>query len=163
VANRVGRRGAALLFFALLDFVYCYGLLSRAPAVDAVLRLDERHHAAALWAACWGVVGVICLVFAFRDVRHPGVHGGGRVEGGVGAAAAVRLAGRQRRAAATCRRSSGWRSPAFVFLIAGGIPAAPPRAGEEVAPVDPFLGNALTVFGVLASAYLTYRVSRTAS
>lgn len=60
---RVGRRGAALLFFALLDFIYAASLLS-APTggpyrfLTAILPL-------AAWASLWAAVGLLCLGQAF--------------------------------------------------------------------------------------------------
>ncbi len=121
--DRIGRRGAALLFFALLDFVQGFTLLTAprplAPfyaSADAVMPLP-------VWAAFWSAVGLTCLVFAFmvRDtaafmaavalkVGWGGTAFFGWVAGTVplGYLSAVI-----------------WLAfAAFVYLIAGGIPPA---------------------------------------
>jgi len=65
---RIGRRGVALLFFALLDLVYCYSLLF--PDSPSQRSASVRYLAAVaplwLWAILWGVAGVLCLFYAFR-------------------------------------------------------------------------------------------------
>lgn len=72
--QRVGRRGAFLLFLALLDIVYAYSLAFPSVSVEGnptytflatIVPLD-------VWAALWVSVGVICLVFAFREKDAPG-------------------------------------------------------------------------------------------
>jgi len=65
--HRVGRRGAGLLFFALLDLVYAYSLL--APT-DAARNSESFRFIADIlplwgWAIAWAAVGVTCLVQAF--------------------------------------------------------------------------------------------------
>lgn len=60
---RVGRRGCALLFFALLDVIYAASLLS-APTVGPYRFLAAILPLAA-WASLWGAVGLLCLVQAF--------------------------------------------------------------------------------------------------
>ena len=66
--RRVGHRGSALLFFAVLDFVYCYSLL--VPSRDARESPTLKFLAAIVplwaWAIAWGSVGVVCLAKAFR-------------------------------------------------------------------------------------------------
>ncbi|WP_346536934.1 hypothetical protein [Micromonospora sp. DPT] len=66
--RRVGHRGSALLFFAVLDLVYCYSLLS--PSKQARDSDTLKFLAAVLplwvWAVAWGAVGVVCLRQAFR-------------------------------------------------------------------------------------------------
>jgi hypothetical protein len=67
ILHRVGRRGASLLFLALLDLVYSVSLFalpaeSRAnPTFLFLIRLMPIW----VWAAIWGAVGVACLVQAF--------------------------------------------------------------------------------------------------
>lgn len=66
--QRVGHRGSALLFFAVLDLVYCASLLFPSPR--------ERHSPGLrfladivplwVWAAAWGGVGLLCLSRSFR-------------------------------------------------------------------------------------------------
>lgn len=74
VALRVGRRGAFLLFLALLDFVYGWSLVYPTPRslnnptsmfLVEVLPLG-------VWACVWLVVGAVCLVFAFSFRDAPG-------------------------------------------------------------------------------------------
>jgi hypothetical protein len=65
----VGRRGAALLFFALLDFVYSYSLFNPAPELrnnpNMVFLRDLLP--LSVWATLWAIVGVLCLRDAFRQ------------------------------------------------------------------------------------------------
>ena len=67
-ARHVGRRGAALLFLAEVDLFYAASLLWPSPAAArtpsnlffaSLLPLD-------VWAAMWAIVGVVCIVYAFR-------------------------------------------------------------------------------------------------
>lgn len=64
----IGRRGVVLLFLAILDFAYAIGLAfpnaesannATSHFLTSVLPLDT-------WAAMWLVVGVLCLIHAFR-------------------------------------------------------------------------------------------------
>ena len=66
--ERVGRRGAALLFFAFLDLIYCWSLLDppRSTRDTAASVFLASILPLWLWALVWGIVGVICLVGAFR-------------------------------------------------------------------------------------------------
>ncbi len=65
--HRIGRRGASLLFLALLDAVFAYSLISlpleaqQSPSWAFLLRLLPLN----AWAAMWGGVGVLCAVQAF--------------------------------------------------------------------------------------------------
>jgi hypothetical protein len=66
--QRVGRRGAALLFFALLDIIYAFSLFS--PPAEA-RRSPTLHYVAAVlplrvWSVLWLGTGIVCLVNAFR-------------------------------------------------------------------------------------------------
>lgn len=63
LAQRIGRRGCALLFFALLDIVYAASLLS-APTSGSYRFLASMLPLAA-WASLWAAVGALCLVQAF--------------------------------------------------------------------------------------------------
>lgn len=65
--NRIGRRGAFLLFLAMLDFVYGYALLYPTPTalnstayqfLISILPLQ-------VWGALWIAVGLLCLIYAF--------------------------------------------------------------------------------------------------
>lgn len=59
----VGRRGAALLFFALLDVVYAASLID-APTSGSYRFLADVLPLTA-WAAMWAAVGALCAVQAF--------------------------------------------------------------------------------------------------
>lgn len=128
--RRIGRRGAALLFFVLLDAVYCVGLLAAPrPLVPFYAWMDGIMPLQA-WAACWGVTGAICLAYAFRTYDTPAFM------------AAVML-----KVAWGLLSLFGWLSgvidrgyvsaviwlafAAFVHLIAGGIPSAPTRPSRR--------------------------------
>lgn len=68
IVRRIGRRGGSLLFLALVDFAYAGSLA--APAAENAQLSTTRFIAALLplwvWALLWAVVGVVCLVGAFR-------------------------------------------------------------------------------------------------
>lgn len=126
VGQRIGRRGAALLFFTLLDVVYCIGLLSTPkPLVPFYAWMDEILPLA-VWAGYWGAVGLICLVYAFRSYDTVAFMFAVTLKVGWGLLSFFGwLSGTVER---------GWISTViwlafacFVYLIAGGIPAAPPR------------------------------------
>jgi hypothetical protein len=64
LVRRVGRRGAALLFFALLDLIYGWALLD--PLKSTAASPGYRWLATILpleaWGGIWLLVGVLCLV-----------------------------------------------------------------------------------------------------
>lgn len=67
---RLGRRGQALIFFGGLDVIYSFSLLNpdkasrTGPFLTAVAAIAPLW----VWAALWGVVGLVCLFYSFR--RH---------------------------------------------------------------------------------------------
>lgn len=130
LCTRIGRRGAALLFFALLDVVYCYGLLTAPrPLVPFYVWMNDIMPLV-VWAACWGLVGVICLWYAFRPYDTPAFTAAVALKVGWGLLSFFGWV--------TGVVDRGYVSAviwlafaAFVSLIAGGIPAAPPRAGRK--------------------------------
>jgi hypothetical protein len=73
VIHRVGRRGAYLLFLALLDFIYAYALFVPTPRAMATPTYTflaqmfplEPHFVLMLWGMAWAAVGFVCLVTAF--------------------------------------------------------------------------------------------------
>jgi hypothetical protein len=69
--TRIGRRGASLLFLALLDVVYGAGLayIQDLGRVAATYRFIADVAPLEVWAAAWFLVAAICLVqaFAIRD------------------------------------------------------------------------------------------------
>lgn len=121
VLARIGRRGAALLFFALLDSVWCYGLLTLPRPPTEVYAWMAQILPLWGWAACWAAVGAICLVFAPLRYDTPAFV----------AAISIKIAW-------GLLSLFGWLSgvvergyvsaviwlafAAFVFLVAGGIP-----------------------------------------
>lgn len=66
--RRIGRRGAFLLFLALLDLVYAYSLLRPPAATRAAQTFMFLADLAPLpvWAGWWAATGVVCAVYAFR-------------------------------------------------------------------------------------------------
>jgi hypothetical protein len=54
---RIGRRGAALLFFALLDLVYAVALLTAPRPLTPFYAWMDQIMPLAWWAACWGRSG----------------------------------------------------------------------------------------------------------
>lgn len=126
LASRVGRRGAALLFFTLLDLVYCIGLLSTPKPLVPFYAWMDGIMPLPLWAAYWGLVGLICLVYAFRT------HDTAAFMAAVALKVAWGLLSMFGWLAGAVER--GWINTViwlafacFVYLIAGGIPAAPER------------------------------------
>jgi hypothetical protein len=67
LGTRVGRRGAALLFFALLGAVYCYGLLDPAQPIGPTYAWAQSVLPLWAWALLWGSAGALCAVCAFLD------------------------------------------------------------------------------------------------
>lgn len=68
LGQQIGRRGAFLLFLALLDLIYAYGLAfptARSAYSPTSLFLADTMPLWA-WGALWGAVGLSCLFFAFR-------------------------------------------------------------------------------------------------
>lgn len=128
MARRIGRRGAALLFFTLLDVIYCVGLLTAPrPLVPFYAWMDGIMPLAA-WAACWGTVGAVCLAFAFKTYDTPAFMAAVALKVGWGLLSLLGwLAGAVDRGYVS---AVIWLAfAAFVFLIAGGIPPAPERPG----------------------------------
>ena len=126
IPARIGRRGAALLFFTLLDFVYCFGLLDAPRPLVPFYAWMNGVLPLAVWALGWGAVGAVCLFYAFRAYDTPAFMAAVALKVAWGLLAFFGWIG-----GAVARgyvSSVVWLGfAAFVFLIAGGIPAAPPR------------------------------------
>ena len=128
--QRIGRRGAALLFFFLLDAVSAFALLNPPRPITATYTWPATMAPLWVWAAAWAAVGLTCLVYAFLRHDTPaftaavsikvlwgGVLGIGWVSGQVERGYSI---------------AAIWLAfAAFVYLIAGGIPAPPPRPVRE--------------------------------
>ena len=119
---RIGRRGAALLFFALLDEVYAIALLTAARPLTAFYAWMNAIMPLAAWAACWAAVGLVCLVFAFAIRDTAAFMAAVAIKVGWGLPA---LFGWIHGAVPLGYLSAAiWLAfAAFVYLIAGGIPA----------------------------------------
>lgn len=65
---RIGRRGASLLFFALLDIIYCISLLfpPKEAQTNPTFVFIKSVAPLGLWAALWAAAGILCLRDAFR-------------------------------------------------------------------------------------------------
>jgi hypothetical protein len=65
--RHVGRRGAFLLWLAVLDLVYAYSLLSPPPSAmtNALTVYLASICPLAVLGVAWGAVGLICVVTAF--------------------------------------------------------------------------------------------------
>lgn len=124
ILRRIGRRGAALLFFTELDLTYAFALLT-APRpltpfnawMDTVLPLS-------IWAACWATTGLICFGYVFTTRDTPAFMFAVALKVGWGLPA---LFGWIAGAVPLGYLSAAiWLAfAAFVYLIAGGIPPAP--------------------------------------
>ncbi len=127
IGRRVGRRGAALLFFAVLDLVFCYGLLTLPRPLTPFYEWMQELLPLWGWAACWGAVAVLCLVYAFRRHDTPAFVAAVCIKVGWGLLGFFGwLAGVVDRGYVS---AAIWLAfAAFVVLVAGGIP---PAAGKE--------------------------------
>lgn len=67
----VGRRGAVLLFLALLDFVYAFSLCRPASPLTAQTQFLVDVAPLDAFALAWAVVGILCLAGAFFRRRWP--------------------------------------------------------------------------------------------
>ena len=126
MTSRIGRRGAALLFFTLLDVIYCYGLLTAPQPLVPFYAWMDSVMPLSVWAAGWGTVGLICLVYAFKVYDTVAFMAAVALKVAWGLLSLFGwLAGEVERGYVSAVVWLGFA--AFVFLIAGGIPAAPPR------------------------------------
>lgn len=63
--SRIGFRGAALLFFALVGGVYCYALATAPRPLAASYVWADSVLPLWVWAGLWGATGAVCAVCAF--------------------------------------------------------------------------------------------------
>ncbi|SRR6266536_3075455 len=73
LVHRVGRRGAFLLFLALLDWVYAIGLAFPSPSIirNPIYLFLTDILPLQLWSFIWATVGTVCLIYAFRRYDAP--------------------------------------------------------------------------------------------
>ena len=70
IRRHLGRRGAALLFFAILDLTFAWSLLD--PENPALIRMAPLYRVIVqsaplwVWGVAWGVVGLLCAVQAWQ-------------------------------------------------------------------------------------------------
>jgi hypothetical protein len=123
LANRVGRRGAALMFFFLLDVVYCFALLDAPRPLVPFYEYMNNALPIGVWAAAWGFVGLVCLFYAFRDQDTPAFICAVIIKVAWGLLALFGwLGGAVDRGYVSAVIWLGFA--AFVYLVAGGIPPA---------------------------------------
>jgi hypothetical protein len=126
LAARIGRRGSALLFFAVLDLVWCYGLLTLPRPLSPVYAWMQHILPLWAWAGCWGAVALICIVCAFLTRDTPAFVAAISIKVGWGLLSFFGwLSGAVDRGYVS---AVIWLAfAAFVFLVAGGIPPPPPK------------------------------------
>jgi hypothetical protein len=64
--HRVGRRGSALLFLALVDLAYSWGLYVPLHPLSPVNMYLDGIGTLWFWGTLWGITGIICIIAAFR-------------------------------------------------------------------------------------------------
>lgn len=69
VRHRIGHRGATLLFFAGVEYVYAYSLVMPAPerARSSLIVYLDSVAPLWIWAGLWLTTGMIATVTAFAD------------------------------------------------------------------------------------------------
>ena len=130
VRHRIGRRGAFLLFLAILDAAVGYSLLTAPPAEIAAVHLVLPP---AFWAWAWLAVGAVCAVSAFLA----------RDRAGFALAAGLKAAwaGVTARAWLIYHIPQGWVGVIFwlafaiTVLLISGWPEAPPPPLKPPPPV----------------------------
>ncbi|WP_045740857.1 hypothetical protein [Actinoplanes rectilineatus] len=126
LSERIGRRGAALIFFFVLDAVYCYGLLTATRPMVAFYEYMGSVLPLVAWAAVWGAVGTVCLIYAFRTYDTVAFMAAVALKVAWGLLALFGwIAGQVDRGYVS---AVIWLAfAAFVYLVAGGIPPAARR------------------------------------
>jgi hypothetical protein len=128
LAARIGRRGAALLFFALLDFVYAYYLLNAAHPLTTLNAWMDTVLPLPVWAACWASVGLTCLGFTLARRDTVAFMAAVAIKVGWGLPALFGWLGGE--VPLGYLSAVIWLAfAAFVYLIAGGIP--PPEPAQR--------------------------------
>lgn len=70
--RRIGRRGASLLFFALVYFVYATALVCAPPPPGGAGAFLSTILPMGAWALPWAVSGLLCAVHAFTAEDRAG-------------------------------------------------------------------------------------------
>lgn len=121
----ISERGEALLFFALLDLIYAWGMVASPQPLPDVYAWPAQLLPLWVWAALWGSVGVLLLVCAFLP-RHDTVAfvAASMLKIGWGILALLGwLSGEFDRGFIT---AAIWLGAAWlVYRIAGGVPPRP--------------------------------------
>lgn len=126
VGRRIGKRGAALSFFVVLDFAFCFGLLEVPRPLSSFYLWMDSIIPLTVWAAVWGITGLVCLVFMFLIHDTPAFMMAVGLKIGWGLLSLLGwVAGVADRGYLSAVIWLGFA--ALVFLIAGGIPSAPQR------------------------------------
>lgn len=122
---QVGRRGAFLLFLALLDLIYAYSLgwpteqSRHTPTSRFLVEVMPLW----VWAVLWGAAGLTCLVFAFRRVDWPGFMAGMLIK--VGWALLFLIGWLSRQVERGYLTATIWGAFALLLLLVAGWPELP--------------------------------------
>jgi hypothetical protein len=126
ISARVGRRGAALMFFVVLDAIYAVALLTAPRPLPPFYGWMDQVMPLTAWAICWAAVGLTCLWYAFRAYDTPAFMAAVAVKVGWGLWSLFGwVVGGVDRAWIWAVIWLGFAG--FVYLIAGGIPVTGPR------------------------------------
>jgi hypothetical protein len=126
LGQRIGRRGAALLFFFLLDAMWAFALCNPPHPLTPAYTWPAAVAPLEVWAGAWLAVGLVCLVYAFMRHDTPAFTAAVTIKVLWGGVLVIGWAtGQAERGYVT---ATIWLAfAAFVYLIAGGIPAPPIR------------------------------------
>lgn len=119
----VGRRGAALLFFALLDLVFAWALLDPPTPLAPTYAWVQQIAPLWVWGTCWATTGLICVFCAFLPRDAVAFTAAEAMKMLWGLLAGIGwLAGKVPYGYVS---AAIWLAfAAFIYLIAGGIPPA---------------------------------------
>ena len=119
--RRPGRRGEALLFFAMVDILFAVRLLNPPTPPGQSLTWPQTLMPLWVWAICWGGVGALCAVGAFLTSDTIAFIGAVSLKIGWGIVALLGWMSGQ--IAGGYAQAAIWLGAAWlVFRVAGGIP-----------------------------------------
>lgn len=72
IRRALGRRGASLLFFAFVDFIFATALYNPPRPLSPTYTWPQQLMPLPVWAAVWAAVGTACVMFAFARRDLPG-------------------------------------------------------------------------------------------